>query len=370
MTCNNSTNIFLLGLVSGITSDIRAQSVDQQALMTFAYVFSVTSLTLFGLVSNILSVDTFCQEQIRSTTVGIYLIVYSCCSIIGIIMLECRLIRMLDNLNYAGSFIICSIVSSIASIFTRICLWLNGLVSLQRSLQSFEATAFMNLIHSQSAAFKQIVLVLICISLMHVHEIISRVSLPDPLLPGNYICQIRYSPSLLTMNTIFAFIHLFVPFTMNMLSNCLILTSITRRRATLHHRHYWIEWKHNFRRLCHLFLSPTCSLVSTFIVTILPINSHLKICIIPQLILTLKFSCVSISLKWLLRLNTAANLIIYIPQAATFFLFVYPSETYYDIFRTQSNLKKCFRPRPQNGVHPAQTLADQIKSVHQPVNQS
>ncbi|CAF1016845.1 unnamed protein product [Adineta ricciae] len=354
MSCNNSTNIFLLGLVSGITSDIRAQSIDQQALMTFAYVFSITSLSLFGLVSNILSVDTLCQAQIRSTTVGIYLIAYSCCSIIGIIMLECRLIRMLENLNYAGSLIICSIVSSIASIFTRICLWLNGLVSLQRSLQSFEATVFMNKIRSQSAAFKQIVLVFICIPLMHVHEIISRVSLPDPLLLGNYICQIRYSPPLLTMNTVFAFIHLFVPFTMNMLSNCLILTSITRRRVTLHHRRYWIEWKHHFRRHCHLFLSPTCSLI----------------CITPQLILTLKFSCVNISLKWLLRLNTAANLIIYIPQAATFFLFVYPSETYYDVFRTQSDLKKCFRPRPQNSVHPVQTVADQIETVLQPRNQS
>ncbi|UJR20346.1 hypothetical protein I4U23_023477 [Adineta vaga] len=348
MSCDNSTNIFLLGLVSGMTSDIRSESSDQRPRMTFAYVFSVTLLTLFGLVSNIFSFDTFRQIQIRSTTVGIYLIAYSCCSIFGIIMLECRLIRMLDSLDYTGSFIICNVVSGLASIFTRICVWLNGLIGLQRSLQSFEATALLNQIRSPSAAIKQIIFIVICVPLMHVHELISRVSLPDPLLPGNYICQIKYSPPLLLLNTIFSFTHIFAPFTMYMLANCLILTSISRRRAILHQRLYWSEWRSNFRRHRHLFVAPTVALI----------------CILPQLILTLKFSCVNISLKWLLRLNTAANLIIYIPQAATFFLFIFTSEAYNDVFRRQSNLRRllCYRFRMQNTIQPIQMTRNQTRT--------
>ncbi|CAF4794282.1 unnamed protein product, partial [Rotaria sp. Silwood2] len=131
MSCNNSINIFLLGLVSGMTSDIRASSIDQQQLMTFAYAFSVTIMVAFGIISNIFSIDTLKQREVRSSTVGLYLIVYSCCSIFGLIMVECRLIRMLNSFSYAASFIICNIVSGLASIITRICLWMNGFIAIQ-----------------------------------------------------------------------------------------------------------------------------------------------------------------------------------------------------------------------------------------------
>ncbi len=65
-----------------------------------------------------------------------------------------------------------------------------------------------------------------------------------------------------------------------------------------------------------------------------------QLCILPQLTLSLKFSCVDISSKWLLRLNTAVNLIIYLPEAATFLLFILPSQTYFHVFRTQSQIGK------------------------------
>ncbi|CAF4260787.1 unnamed protein product, partial [Adineta steineri] len=42
MSCNKSVNIFLFGLASGMTTDIRTSDQNQQILMTFAYAFSVT----------------------------------------------------------------------------------------------------------------------------------------------------------------------------------------------------------------------------------------------------------------------------------------------------------------------------------------
>jgi hypothetical protein len=51
---------------------------------------------------------------------------------------------------------------------------------------------------------------------------------------------------------------------------------------------------------------------------------------------------VDVTIKWLLRLNTSANLIIYLPQVATFFLFIYPSENYLKVFQTESVLGKLF----------------------------
>ena len=264
MSCTNSTNVFLLGLVSGMTSDIRSSDISQQELMTFAYVFSVALLVVFGIISNILSIETFCRRQIRTTTVGLYLIVYSYCSIFVILMLQFRMIQMLNSVSHTTSFIICNIISALASISARICLWMVGVIALQRSLFSFEPNPLLNMIRSRKAAQKQILFIVILISLMHIHELVSRTLIADPLRAGNFICQIKYSPPLLTLNTIFSFMHIFVPFLMSMLANGLILTSISRRKASLHHRNYWMEWLRHFRRHRHLFIAPTLTIVSLF----------------------------------------------------------------------------------------------------------
>ncbi|CAF4162857.1 unnamed protein product [Rotaria sp. Silwood2] len=262
MTCNKSMNIFLLGLASSMKTDIRTSNIDEGQIITFTYAFSVTLIVLFALGSNILSIDTFCRIQLRSTTVGLYLLVYSCCSLFGILMLECRLFQLLDSLRYIPFFIICNAVSGLASIFTRICLWMNGIIALQRSLYSFEHNPFINRIRSQATAPKQIITIIICIFLMHVHELICRVTLPDPVAEGKFVCQIKYSAELLILNKAFSFLHLFVPFSLHIVSNCLIMGSISRRRATLHQTTYWSQWVREFRHHGHLFFAPALAMVA------------------------------------------------------------------------------------------------------------
>ena len=116
MSCNNSTNIFLISLISSMKTDIRTNNIDQQDIITFAYVFSVTLMVVFGLLSNLLSIDTFRQVQLKSTTVGFYLLVYSYCSFCPIFMLQVRLIQLVDSLNYVEFFCICNIITPISSI--------------------------------------------------------------------------------------------------------------------------------------------------------------------------------------------------------------------------------------------------------------
>ncbi|MCC7159952.1 MAG: hypothetical protein IT281_10505 [Ignavibacteria bacterium] len=242
-------------------TDIRTSDSSQEQVMTFAYAFSVTLMVALGFASNIFSIDTFRHPQLRQTTVGIDLLVYSCCSLFGLLMLECRLFQLLDSLTYIPFFIICNVVSGLASIFTRICLWINGLISLQRSLHSFEHNRVLNKIRSRAAAPKQLLVIIICVFCMHIHELICRVTLPDPVAEGKFVCQIKYSTELLTLNTVFTFLHLFVPFSLNVLANCLILASISRRRANLQQTTYWSQWQKQFRRHGHLFIAPTLALV-------------------------------------------------------------------------------------------------------------
>ncbi|CAF1550845.1 unnamed protein product [Adineta ricciae] len=253
-------------------------------------------------------------------------------------MLECRLFQLIDSLSYIPFFIICNLISGLASIFTRICLWLNGLIAFHRSLQSFELNHYLHRICTKSNAIKQIVFIIVIVILMHIHELICRVTLSDPVAPGKFVCQIKYSSDLLILNQIFTFLHLFIPFSLHIISTCLIIASISHRRAILHQTTYYNQWIKQFQTHYHLFLAPLIAML----------------CTLPQLILSLKFSCVDISLKWLLRLNTSANLILYIPQSITFLLFIYRSEVYFNIFKTQSIFGKhfCYRHYVNNRIVP------------------
>ena len=261
MSCNNSTNIFLLGLASSMATDIRTSDINQRELMTFAYAFSVTLMVAFGIISNVISIDTFRRVEIRSTVVGVYLLVYSCCSLFGLIVLECRLFQLINTLTYIPFFFICCVISGLASIFTRICLWLGGFIALQRSLHAFETNRLFNRIRARSIAPIQIIIVIICIILMHIHELISRISLSDPVAPGKYVCQIKYSPELLILNQIFAFCHLFIPFFLHIISIILIIRAISRRRAILHQTTHWQQTVKQFRSHQHLFLLPMLAMV-------------------------------------------------------------------------------------------------------------
>jgi len=184
-----------------------------------------------------------------------------------VVLLESRLTRLLNTFTYATSLILCNVLTGLTSIFTRICLWMVGFIALQRSLHSFEPNPLLNKIRSRAAAKNQIPVILVVITLMHIPELIYRKSVPDPIT-GSLACQIKYPPSVMTLNTIFSLIHLSVPFSLNIFSNCLLLTSISRRRATLHRTPYWTQWMRNFRRHRHLFLAPTFTMVGLFILII------------------------------------------------------------------------------------------------------
>jgi hypothetical protein len=261
MSCTNSTNIFLLGLASSMKTDIRTINVNSRGLMTFAYSFSVTIMFILCIISNLISIDTFVVFVIRSTTVGICLCVYSCCSLFGILMLECRLFQLIDSLNYISFFLICNLVSGLASVFTRICLWLNGLIALHRSLNSFEHNHFLTKLRSKSSAIKQIFILIVLIFLMHIHEFICRVVLSDPVQPGKFVCQINYSKQLFLLNEIFTFCHIFIPFSLHVLSTCLIIGSISHRRAILHQTSYRKQWIKQFHCHSHLLVSPIVAMV-------------------------------------------------------------------------------------------------------------
>ena len=360
MSCNETIDIFLIGLMSSMKTDIRTTEIDKQQIMTFAYIFSIILLVVFAVVSNLLSIDTFQQPQLRLTTVGHYLLIYTYFSILVLLLLGVRLIQLLDSLTYAGFMSICNIITHTASIFTRICLWMNGFIAFHRALLALELNGVWNQIRSRAAATTQMVAIIVCVVLMHIPELMARRVLSDPVAPGKFVCQIKYSENLLTLNTVFSFIHLFLPVSLNMLANCLILAAISQRKATLHRRSRRSQWMKEFRRVGHLFVSPTLTTVSFLVPTLWQVLYRvfsLEICILPQSILSLRFSCVDITIKWLLRLNIAAALLIHLPQAATFLLFILSSQVYMEIFITQSRIGKylCRRLIRRNTIAPLHT---------------
>lgn len=263
MPCNGTIDIFLIGLMSSIKTDIRTTDETEQPIMTFAYVFPILLMVVSALLSNGLSIDTFRQPKIRLTTTGHYLLIYSYLSTFVLFLLAIRLIQLSDSLSHAGFMSICNAITPISSIFTRICLWLNGMIAFHRALLSLEFGDVWNRIKSRAVATKHIIIVMICVALMHVPELIVRRTLPDPVAPGKFVCQIKYPESLSILNTVFSFLHLLVPVSLNMLANCLILSSISRRKANLHNKTRRSQWLKEFRRIAHLFVSPTLTTVSS-----------------------------------------------------------------------------------------------------------
>ena len=262
--CNKSTNIFSLGLASSMMSDIRSSPADQQSNMQFAYAFCVTFLVFISLISNILSILTFARQKLRRTTVGTYLLCYSIYSPIGMLMLQFRLIQFIDWLSYVPFYFICNVISGLASVLTRQCLWMSAFIALQRSLEAMgrgKPTSRAN----KSAVCHILVLNLVIVA-MHIHEFYSRVTLPDPIAPGKWVCQITYTPTLSILNIVFIFLHLFVPFLLNLLSSFFVIQSVIKRELNLqngmNNLPYWDTCRKQLKRHRDLFAAPILSIVS------------------------------------------------------------------------------------------------------------
>ncbi|CAF1455732.1 unnamed protein product [Adineta steineri] len=319
--CNKSTSIFVLGLASSMMTDIRLSPTNEQSKMEFGYAFCVTFLVFISFISNMLTILTFIRQKLRQTPTGIYIICYSIYSPIGMLMLQFRLIQFIDWLSYTSFVFICNVVSGLASVLTRQCVWMTGLIALQRSLEAKGIGKRVS--GTRRSSICQIFALSLVIVIMHIHEFYSRVSLPDPIAPGKWICEILYTPSLNILNTVLAFLHLLFPFFLNLLANSFIIRTVVSRKLHLQSETnsftFYQMCKKQLKRHRDLFIAPTLSIV----------------CMLPQLILSLNYSCIDLREKWLLRLNTSANLIIYLPQTLTFLIYVYPSTLYYNEFQLQ-----------------------------------
>ena len=133
----------------------------------------------------------------------------------------------------------------------------------------------------------------------------------------NVLCVIRYPRSVQTYNTIALFIHLFVPFLVNLFSALFIIFGTARRRSTAKNN------KKSFKEhAANQIREHKQLLISPFILLLLAV---------PRLIMSLVSGCVDPSENpWL---YLCGYFISFTPPMLVFTVFVLPSELYRKTFK-------------------------------------
>ncbi|CAF1592822.1 unnamed protein product [Rotaria magnacalcarata] len=94
-TCNGNTtdNYLRFSMSPSMSIDIFSQqSLEWQVILKIIYVTLSTLQFLIATMGNSITIETLLQKAIRITSLGVYLIVFSLASLIGMILLYVRII--------------------------------------------------------------------------------------------------------------------------------------------------------------------------------------------------------------------------------------------------------------------------------------
>ena len=303
---------------------------------------------VIGFINGIFSLITFRNKELRKVGCGIYLLASSITSLLTITMFTIKFwfVILIQQYSIVRSSILrtdCVFIGPVLKLCLYLDGWLNACVAIERTVNVSKGVNF-DKKKSQRAA-RWIVLILpifIVGTLIHEpihHELFEyttqkynpininnnstmNVSMENDTNVGyeneyNVLCVIRYSRSVQTYNTIALFIHLVVPFFVNLFSALFIIFGTARRRSTAktNKKTFKEHAANQIREHKQLLISP-------FILLLLAV---------PRLIMSLISGCVDPSENpWL---YLCGYFISFTPPMLVFAVFVLPSELYRKTFK-------------------------------------
>lgn len=319
--CEISVNVVKFSLTFAMHWDIR-QATDESSfnVSRFGYTFAVAVLLFLAVINTLASLPTFLLAEIRLTNCGVFQILYCCTGLLTLIGMQFRMLTMLtfDNLlrTYAYRYFACNIIPVLVILMADSCMWLSALLAIEFVLlECFELNAHRTRRFSLIAFLITSVLVIGS----HLHEIIARYPQPDPMQPDSYSCKFIYPLPLDLIDKILRVCHVIIPCTIHFVSSIAILTSITRRILLVRDRtDFWRVFFLECVKRKHFFVPPFCFILFN----------------LPHLILHLKDVCEDARDISILRLHVSLNILVYLPSALTFFIYIYPSKRYMHKFRS------------------------------------
>jgi hypothetical protein len=284
------------------------------------YIVIVSFLVIMGLLNNIAGLMTFTRENIRITACGVYLIVFSTCTIILMIFLQTIVVTIADYDSpsfrlwscYANPYI------SLTMGFTG--LWISVGIAIERVLiECFN----MNFYGTRCHAVLISIGFLVYSAISNLPAIFARKYMLDP--SGKSICMYDYAshPAWAQADTIFSYIYVIVPCTAHLICSVCIITTIARRKILIHRNNYpnqrlysvWLRQLYIHRD----FLVPPIFLITCLLPNV--IHGHFLV------------KCVPYSSFENLRLHIAFIFLFYIPSVFVYVVYIYPNDSYRREFR-------------------------------------
>jgi len=311
---------------------------------------------VIGLINGIFSLITFRNKELRKVGCGIYLLASSITSLLTITMFTLKFwfVVLIQLHSIVRSSILrtdCVFIGPILKLCLYLDGWLNACVAIERTVNVSKGVNFDKKKSRQAARWILLMLPIFIVgTLIHEpihHELFEyttqkynpiginnnstmNVSMENDTNVGyendtnvgyeneyNVLCVIRYSRSVQTYNTITLFIHLVVPFLVNLFSALFIIFGTARRRSTAktNKKTFKEHAANQIREHKQLLISP-------FILLLLAL---------PRLIMSLISGCVDASENpWL---YLCGYFISFTPPMLVFAVFVLPSELYRKTFK-------------------------------------
>ncbi|CAF1181153.1 unnamed protein product [Adineta ricciae] len=282
------------------------------------YCSVVFLIFIFGAITNCATFITFNRSNLRSTSVGIYLLFYAMISQLTLLSLLLKSLQVL--LDFLIDDTLCKIISYLLSITLRCSLWLISWVAIVRVV--YIRVLFSTLFKNVYLAVKISFMTLIIVASMDIHELFFYVKDPS----GQSACIAHY-PSIVSMyERVTVILHHTIPFCIQILSitGLIILAARSRSRATNNSETFSRYLQRQFQIQKEMYIVPLVVIISG----------------LPQSIFSFSFSCIELS-SWQKHLLILAYLFAYAPQSLGFILFVLPSSSYLKEFQATS-LSKTF----------------------------
>ncbi|CAF4908178.1 unnamed protein product [Rotaria sp. Silwood1] len=237
-TCNGTTsnNYLSFSMSASMSIDTLSQkSLKWQVALQVIYVSLSTLQFITATICNLLTIETVLQKTIRITSLGVYLIVFSFASLIGMIMLYFRIIVTLffnEELD-KNSLIHCRIITTIFSSTLILCLWTGAFVSIERVLIQLYGYS---LYRSRKYAILISVLLIFLTAAANITTFIGWQTAVHPIVPSMRLCKFRQFSGhwkLVDEITNSMYIHYVIPLILHVLSTVCVLIDIIRHKIIL-----------------------------------------------------------------------------------------------------------------------------------------
>jgi hypothetical protein len=192
--------------------------------------------------------------------------------------------------------------------------WINACVPLERVWATQIGINF-DTARSKRWAKKLILLLPLLVASTLLHDPLHRQSFADPRLNGGRHpwCVVQFESKVArSYNMTINLLHYFIPFLINLGCIGVIFQSLARTKARAKHQNYRDVLKEQVLAYKNWIIGPIV----------------LVMLALPRLVFALVFTCISTSTPWQTYMLLSGYFVAFLPQMASFIIFVLPSEFY------------------------------------------